>query len=287
VIDTSAYTDSLPFFPLEALGEYSINIDCFGVCFAFHSDCRQVLQRMIGLLTPGWRAGDFAKVSRRYSLIVDLTEQRQRLLVDSRQLAENVDLDYLLDRLETDLQIHLGDNVADRVFIHAGVVGYGNRAVVIPGRSMSGKSSMVAAFLRAGASYYSDEFAICDGEGMIHPYPRLLSLRQAAGRPRRVAPESLGAVYGHEPLRNSLILLTRYRPGFRWRPQTATPGQTVLELMKHCVAARRRPQAILAVLQQLVSNAVALRGSRGEAEELVDEVLRILRSGAAQVVLAA
>lgn len=46
------------------------------------------------------------------------------------------------------------------VFVHAGVVGWRNRAIVIPRRSLSGKSTLVLALVEAGADYYPDEYAM-------------------------------------------------------------------------------------------------------------------------------
>jgi hypothetical protein len=40
------------------------------------------------------------------------------------------------------------------VFVHVGVVGWRNRAIVIPGRSLSGKSTLVLELVGAGADYY-------------------------------------------------------------------------------------------------------------------------------------
>ena len=59
----------------------------------------------------------------------------------------------------------------ERVFVHAGVVGWKGHAIVIPGRSRSGKTTLVAELVKAGAEYYSDEFAVLDAEGRVHPFP--------------------------------------------------------------------------------------------------------------------
>src|SRR5262245_29166046 len=56
------------------------------------------------------------------------------------------------------------------LFVHAGVVGWRGLAIVIPGRSHSGKSTLVAELVRRGAVYYSDEFAVLDETGRVHPY---------------------------------------------------------------------------------------------------------------------
>jgi hypothetical protein len=253
----------------------TVRIDSYGLCLGFSSNDAAVLERMLALLAPGWRPSQAAAVARAYALFVRSRDDGpgRRLYADSQLLAADDDLEYLLDRLETDLQIFLGDFAPERVFVHAGVVGWQDQAIVIPGRTMSGKSTLVAAFLRAGASYFSDEFAVYDAQGRVHPYGRQLSLRQPAGRPRRTGPEGLGGLPAHEPLQRSAILLTRYRPGARWRPQTLSPGRAVLELMKHCLPARRRPAFVLAVLQQVLAAATVLRGCRGEADELVQELL--------------
>ena len=63
------------------------------------------------------------------------------------------------------------------LFVHAGVVGWRGMAIVIAGRSHTGKSTLVAELVRRGAVYYSDEFAVLDDMGMVHPYRRPLVLR--------------------------------------------------------------------------------------------------------------
>src|ERR671929_229610 len=85
---------------------------------------------------------------------------------------------------------------------HAGVVGWQGRAILIPGRSFSGKSTLVAALVRAGATYYSDEFAVLDERGRVHPFPKKLSMRlEGSARPRFAPVEELGGRRGTTPLR--------------------------------------------------------------------------------------
>ena len=71
--------------------------------------------------------------------------------------------------------------------MHAGAVAWRDRGIVIPGRSHSGKTTLVRALVEA-ARYYSDEFAVLDPQGRLHPYP--LPLRSArAVRNRRSEPD--------------------------------------------------------------------------------------------------
>ena len=63
------------------------------------------------------------------------------------------------------------------VAFHAGAVGLPWGAVILPGVSNSGKSTLVAGLVDAGAVYLSDEVALVDpGPGTIVPYPKSISL---------------------------------------------------------------------------------------------------------------
>jgi hypothetical protein len=115
------------------------------------------------------------------------------------------------------------------LFVHAGVVGWQGRAIVIPGRSFTGKTSLVTALVRAGATYYSDEYAIFDPQGRVHPYPRPLSIREEAGRKPRLYPvETLGGQAGQTPLPVGLVVVTEYQAGARWQPRTLSPSRALL-----------------------------------------------------------
>ena len=56
------------------------------------------------------------------------------------------------------------------VFIHAGAVGWRGKAIVFPGNSFFGKTTLVAELVRRGAAYLSDEYAILDENGVVHPF---------------------------------------------------------------------------------------------------------------------
>jgi hypothetical protein len=195
-------------------------------------------------------------------------------------LARADTLEEVLGVLETDLQMYVAERARGRLFLHAGVVGWKDRAILFPGRSLSGKTRLVAALVRAGATYYSDEYAVLDSRGRVHPYPTPLSLRRPGWEgPRKVAVETLGGSIGIRPLPVSLVLVTRYRAGGRWRPRRLSPGQAVLALLANTVAARRRPAAALATLRRVVSHALVLRGVRGPAERMVRPILQALPDG--------
>ncbi len=193
------------------------------------------------------------------------------------QLARSMDANDAYEALEGNLQLLVAEQAKERVFVHAGVVAWKGRAIVLPGRSFSGKSTLTATLLKAGAAYYSDEYAVLDRHGRVHPYPRRLCLRQPdAKRPERRSAEELGTRTGVEPLPVGLVAIARYKPGSRWNPRPLTPGQAVLEMLNHTVPAQTRPDAVLSTLERIAPQARNLKGLRGEAEETAEQLLQEL-----------
>ncbi len=241
------------------------------------------MDRLPALLPPGWKPAGSPEVDRLYSLIVGGEGSRPNvrhfnlLYANSARIARSMDLDPVFSNLESDLQLYIAERARRRLFVHAGVVGWHGRAIVIPGRSFSGKTTLVAALLRAGATYYSDEFAVFDGRGRVHPYPTPLSIREGKdARGKRCPPEALGGHPGVGPLPVGSVVVTKYRQGARWRPRQVTPGRAVLALLAHTVPVRRRPRAAITRLRKAVSDALVLKGVRGEAEEMAESLLRRL-----------
>lgn len=66
----------------------------------------------------------------------------------------------------------------DLLFVHAGVVAWDERAIVLPGVSRAGKSTLVLALLAAGARFLSDELLVWDAaNGVARAFPRAPKLR--------------------------------------------------------------------------------------------------------------
>ncbi len=141
-------------------------------------------------------------------------------------------------------ELFVAEHAPDHLFVHAGVVGWHGRAIVMPGASFAGKTTLVQAWLEAGATYYSDEFAVLDRGGKgVHPFARPLAIRDGStALTRRVRVAALGAETGTTPLPVGLVLVTSYRAGTRWRPRRLTAAPALLALMRHTVAARERPE---------------------------------------------
>jgi len=102
---------------------------------------------------------------------------RDSLYKNNESIALRAQRDYLLESLGSAVRIAVAEYAVGRVFIHAGVVGWKGRAIIIPARSFKGKSTLTAELVRRGALYYSDEYAVLDDKARVHPFPKLLSLR--------------------------------------------------------------------------------------------------------------
>lgn len=160
------------------------------------------------------------------------------------------------------------------MFVHAGVVGWRGQAVLIPGRSFSGKTTLVTELVRAGAVYYSDEYAVLDSSGLVHPYARALGIREDGdSEPKRHSIESLGGSRGVRPLPVGLVAVTEFKAEARWRPHKLTPGQGALALLNNTVSIKNRPEAAFPVLKQTAACAPFIRSKRGEAKETAESIL--------------
>lgn len=273
-----------------------ISFTTYGLRIGVRTNTPAALEQLAGVLPPGWQPSRSPEVDRVYSLLVGGSGRQAQqakvrrynlLYADAGRLARSMDLDDVLARLEGDLRIYIAERARRRLFVHAGVVGWRGRAILIPGASHSGKTSLVAALVRAGATYYSDEYAVLDARGRVHPFSVALSLRDGPhGEVRKRRAEALGGSSGVVPLRVGLVAVTTYQPGARWRARPLSQGQAMLALLGHTVPARRRPRTALATLRKVVASAASVKGVRGEAEQMCGALLSAAepRASAASVV---
>jgi hypothetical protein len=260
-----------------------ISIHAYGRRIGVRTNEPAILERIRELLPPGWEPCLSPLVDHLFSLRVGRAAPGSRvrnfhlLYGGLTQHARSLDLEEVLHALEAQLQLYVGEYASNRVFVHAGVVGWRGQAILLPGVSRAGKSTLVAALLRAGATYYSDDYAVLGPDGLVHPFARRLSIRSAAGSAaRRSGPEEFGSRTSMRPLPVGLVAVTNYRPGTDWRPRPLTSGQTVLALLEHTLSAQLDPEGALRVLQSAVRPARFLRGPRGEAGETAASLLALL-----------
>lgn len=197
---------------------------------------------------------------RRYNLVYGNLER----------LARTTDTEEALATFESDLKLHIAAEATTRVFLHAGVVGWKGQAVLIPGNSYSGKSTLVTELVRAGATYYSDEYALLDLRGRVHPYLRDLEIREPeTGKQTKHSVEEFGGRCGSKPIPVRVVIASTYRPAAKWKPRHLSPGEGLLAMLGQTVSARRQPTKALVALECVAKHALILKGVRGEAVDMV------------------
>lgn len=259
-------------FQSEAIHERAVV--AYGTRVGVRSDNPELLERLLAMIPKIWKGSSWKRVERVFQLrarTADLRKNarsRYELYEDQKIVDSSEDLDSVLESFERQLKIYLAEMARRRVFVHAGAVGWQGKAIIVPGSSLSGKTSLVAELVRAGATYYSDEYAVLDDWGRVHPYPSPLEIRQPGShKQKRYPAEELGGETGTAPLPVGLVVVCRYKLGGSWRPSQLSPGRGMLELLANTIPARRKPEAVIVTLQKAVAEAVTLKSERGEAKQ--------------------
>jgi hypothetical protein len=252
-----------------------------GITIEVGANTAELLEQLIERLPNGSQpALDCKKLSASFSVqLVELANDRKyyQLYREREMLSDASDLAEICDHFESTIGIYVAENSLNYVFIHAGCVSWNGKGILIPGRSYTGKTSLVATFLKFGATYYSDEFGLLDDKGMVHAYPRSLSLRTQSQSGRlRMAAEEIGALTGSVPIPIGHVLVTTYQPDGQWNPQVLTAGQTLLALLDNAVCARTDPERTLRLSAKIAGSALGLSGNRGEAGACVSRFFDLL-----------
>ncbi len=259
---------------------YAIPFEAFGVRVLVSASDEMARDAIAAILPPGAVECDPEIAEPHYALMREVAGTYS-LLRDGQSVHQGVELDLVVGLLDGQLRYEVSRRATETVFIHAGVVGHEGRAILLPGVSFAGKTNLTAALVRAGADYYSDEFALLDEDGLVHPYARDLSLRVNGQMADSDTPvERLGGEQAVNPIPLGLVVFTEYRPGAVWDPKTLALGEAALELLPHAMAARQRPEATLhAIAAALGHTPKVLKSQRGEADDLAPLLLAELGSG--------
>jgi hypothetical protein len=184
---------------------------------------------------------------------------------DDIWVAGDADLDLVLAMLEAHVHDCIALNAPDHFFIRAGAVLHRGRAIVLPGEGLSGRSTLVEALVRAGATAYSDEYAVFDDQARLHPYTKRSLV--ASGSMAMDGGESAPQPPDMEAREAGVIAITGYRPGAEWLPERLSRGESMLALLSYAVAGDERPKETMSGISRVLdADPVVIRGERGEAD---------------------
>jgi hypothetical protein len=251
--------------------EFEKGFEIYGVRVAVASSDRDVFDRLVALIPPGTPPCDPAAATR--FGVMSVGDDAWQVVAPAITTPALSDIALAVSMLDTALRDHVIEHARDKVFIRAGAVAYCGRAILVPGRSFSGKTTLVAALVRAGAEYYSDELAVLDEHGLVHPYARPLAVRVGdlnGPPPRRSA--------GAEPVPVALVAATDYRPGATFAPERRSAAQGMLLLMEYAAQgpANEKSQQAMSAIRQAVTGAQVLEGRRGDADEAAAAFLELV-----------
>jgi hypothetical protein len=257
----------------EETAPHQIGFEAFGVQARICVQSPDLLPRVERFVPPGSRSLSPAPTQHPHGLLRE-EDGTYSIYHGTTRVSQGEGLELSLLVLEGQVRGHVAMNSPDMTFVHAGAVAHHGRAMIFPGRSFSGKSTLVAALVRAGATYYSDEFAVLDADGLVHPYAKPLSLRPDPPTEEvDYAVEELGGTAGVEPLPLGLAVITNYQPGAQWQPQPVASGAAALALFSNAVNGRSEPAVAMRAVTRAVENAIALEGERGEADQIANDLL--------------
>ena len=220
-----------------------------------------------------------AKIVERLFSVVALSadkpaKTRYNFYWDHMLFGNKLTLTELLDKLDAMASLAVAELSMENLFVHAGVVEWQGKAILIPGRSHSGKSTLVAELVKNGARYYSDEFAVLDDQGHITAYPKPISMRDPKTKIQKdVSVDSIGGQVGDRRLPVGLVVISQYESGGHWEPRELSAGSGVLHLLDNTHSAQRAPDRAMQVLKHAVINAKILNSPRGEAKNAADSIL--------------
>lgn len=185
------------------------------------------------------------------------------------------------DSINSPIRLTVAEFAVGKVFLHAGVVGWKDKAVVIPASSFAGKTTLVAALIKKGALYYSDEYAVLDHDGSVSPFPKSLSVRGIVDDVTQIerTAQSLGGSTGEKAIPVGLVLICKYekrKSGEPFAPEILSAGQGMLEILAHAIPIRSSPKFTLDTLQKITSRATIAGCRRGEADAFADSLIGFL-----------
>ncbi len=199
-------------------------------------------------------------------------------------LFETAVCESFFEMVESQIRLTVAEFAVGKVFLHAGVVGWNNRAIIIPATSFSGKTTLVAELVKQGALYYSDEYAVLDADGNVEPFPKWLSMRGIIDDFRQLdcSVESIGGVAGTKPIPVGMILYARFDKNKlnprRWQPRKLSDGQAMMEILPHTMPIRNKPKFTLDVLNKMIARAIIVRTVRGDAKEFANILIKYFES---------
>jgi hypothetical protein len=269
----------------KSLNKY-IAIESFGVRLKVCAARRDLLEEIETRISKILPEGFYEKISPLravHSFSVRRNNSAEYVLFKGRKkITFGNEREIFLKYLDSQIRLTIAEFAESRVFVHAGVVAWKGKAIILPAKSFRGKTTLVKELTKLGAKYYSDEYAVLDEEGFVHPFPKMLSIRGLGDKYQQTdySVETFGGTKGVAPLPVGMVLLTEFESGAEWQPQVLSEGLGIIEMLSHTIPIRYNPKFSLKVLNKTVNRAIIVQTKRGEAEEFAVKLLSFFENKA-------
>lgn len=259
----------------EGLWVAGLAIEAYGARMGIRVNDRSLLDAVFDHLPPTWQRVDEPSpvVGKMFSLVRE-EPAGTTVYWDDMPLARDLPVDVAVHLFESRAAIYLSQASPQFAFVHAGSVGWRGHAIIVPGAPMAGKTTLVIELVRAGALYLSDEYAVLDSGGLVHPYARRLGIRNGEGvfsEQRHIG--ELGGTRATDPVPLGLVVLTEYQRDGVWKPEELSAGVGALRLLPHTLGFRERPELCLRALEGALVRARVVATPRGDARSAAQAIL--------------
>ena len=267
-------------------GKKHIAIESFGVRLRIYCERKDLLKEIGERLARILPEGFYRKIapgSAVHRFSVRQSKSYRYVLFRGRQKIEyGNEKEIVLKYFDWQIRLTIAEYAVGRVFLHAGVVGWRGKAIIMPAKSFRGKTTLVKVLTKMGAQYYSDEYAVLDEHGFVHPFPKMLSIRGLKDEYQQTdfSVETLGGVKGTEPLPVGMILITEFDSEGDWQPEILSEGKGVMEMLSHTIPIRYNPKFSLKVLNKTANHAIIVKTKRGEAKDFAVKLLSFFENKA-------
>lgn len=261
---------------------FQVTFQIYGVKICLETDDSSVLEgtqrQLAKIFTNGYEILKGELIDHRF-YIKSAKNEILEFFHNDEKLFEGLSDETFYEAVESRVRVTVAEFAEGKVFLHAGVIGWNDRAILIPGQSWSGKTTLVSEFVKKGALYYSDEYAVLDADGNVEPFPKWLSVRGIIDDYRQVdVPiESIGGTAGTKTIPVGMILIAQFDKNHNeskfFEPEYLTAGQGIMEILPHTLPVRNRPKFVFEVLNKLTTRAIIVKTVRGEAKEFADLLL--------------
>lgn len=199
---------------------------------------------------------------------------RWRIEVAGREPREEADPIEALRALHHELVHGVMRRAPELFFVHAAVVAWRERGIVLPGLSRSGKSTLALALVLEGARLVSDELLAFDPERTVaRAFPRAFKIRDecldyfpelagrfvGAGEGRFLPFDALPAPVVAARVRPEVLVVPRWSPQASSRPIPLARGEALLALTASALNFGTHRERSLEHLTGLVARATCLR----------------------------